>query len=391
VSVTEPVVRDLVDLFCGCGGTSAGFLSIPQFRFRFAADLDEWANDTYARNLGHRPSQLDLRELVESGDLAGWSEALRSEAQAPITLIGCAPCQGFSSHVKSRGDVRQRNSLLLVLGEIVCALRPAELLVENVPDIFANRNWPLFCAFRSMLEDAGYSVRARIVNFADLGVPQERFRAVILARLGAEPTFPSPKCDSPAKYSSVRDWIGLLPPLSTGQASESDPMHQASQHRPETVRVIEQVPLDGGSRPVGVGPRCLDAARDNHGGYTDVYGRLAWDKTAPTITARCRTPSCGRFIHPRDHRGLTVREAALLQTFPSDWVFEGPFDDRYKQVGNAVPPLAAQAFAEHIAAGWPQVTSEVGELEIANTPIGSSFSVLIPGIRRRNRRDRQAS
>jgi hypothetical protein len=119
-------------------------------------------------------------------------------------------------------------------------------------------------------------------------------------------------------------------------------MHETSRHRQSTLEILRRVPRDGGSRPAGVGPACLDRTKGVHGGYTDVYGRLAWSGPAPTITARCRTPSCGRFTHPEQDRGLTAREAALLQTFPSDWQFSGPFDDRYKQIGNAVPPAGEE-------------------------------------------------
>lgn len=171
--------------------------------------------------------------------------------------------------------------------------------------------------------------------------------------------------------------------MASGEVDPFDPMHEASRHRSSTIAIIQQVPLDGGARPAGVGPDCLQKARHSFGGYTDVYSRLAWSEPAPTITARCRTPSCGRFVHPEQHRGLTAREAALLQTFPAEWHLCGPFDDRYKQVGNAVPPAAAQVFADHIASGFPSYTNEVGLFEVEDRPVGSSFSVLIPGIRRR--------
>lgn len=374
----------LVDLFSGCGGTSAGFAATGDYVLHYAADIDGWANRTYARNLGLVPTQLDLGAVVESGSASAWAARIRSTADKPVALIGCAPCQGFSSHVKRAGDKHGRNELLEALGELSCALRPEAIVIENVPDLFARRNWRSFVRLRERLVDAGYRIRARVVNFAELGVPQERFRGVILARLGIEPTFP-PVQRAPESFATVREWMGHLPAVDSGGRHESDPMHQASQHRPGTLEVIRQVPQDGGSRPVGVGPRCLDETRARHGGYTDVYGRLAWDAPAPTITARCRTPSCGRFVHPQQHRGLTAREAALLQTFPAEWHFEGPFDDRFKQIGNAVPPLAAYAFARHISTGWPTVANEVGCIEVTDRPIGESFSVLIPGIRRRRR------
>lgn len=379
----------LVDLFSGCGGTSAGFLATHAYEHLYAADIDPWANSTYARNLGHTPAVQDLGALVRSGRAPRWAEQLRSSTDKHITLIGCAPCQGFSSHVKVVGDRHGRNRLLDALRLLIVELAPDSVFIENVPDLFAHRNWQSFCRLRRGLERAGYGVAARVINAAELGVPQERFRGIILARRGETPNFPDPLLSSAEEYSTVRDWIGDLPPVGSGETHALDPMHQASNHRPQTLRVIKQVPPDGGNRPIGVGPRCLDATRVRHGGYTDVYGRLRWDAPAPTITARCRTPSCGRFLHPEQHRGLTAREAALLQTFPPHWQFEGPFDDRYKQIGNAVPPLVAYAFARHIAMGWPRPRRELGCMEVDDHPVGESFSVLIPGIRRR--RDRGAA
>lgn len=380
--VSDPVYG-LVDLFSGCGGTSAGFVATGAYRLVYAADIDVWANRTFERNLGLAPEQLDLGNVVNTGGADLWARRVRERTDLPLVMIGCAPCQGFSSHVKRVGDRHGRNELLDALGQLAESLEPDAIVIENVPDLFATRNWESFVRLRERLVAAGYGVRARVLNFAEYGVPQERFRGVILARKGATPTFP-PALHSPGTFTTVREWIGDLPPLVAGARDERDEMHQTSRHRAATVEVISRVPRDGGNRPIGVGPRCLDDTRRAHGGYTDVYGRLAWDAPAPTITARCRTPSCGRFAHPEQDRGLSVREAGLLQTFPSTWMFEGPFDDRFKQIGNAVPPLAAYRLAAHLAQGWP-ASDEAGCMEIDHRPVGESFSVLIPGIRRRAR------
>lgn len=372
---------DLVDLFCGCGGASAGFMESGAFRHLYAADIDMWACRTFERNLGHKPAQLDLGQLADGAE--GWAEDLRSESSSPLTLFGGPPCQGFSSHVKMKGDRHDRNSLVPVFTRLAVALMPDVIVMENVPDLVSNRWWPVFLELRDTLRSAGYQVRTRIVNFAQLGVPQERFRLVLLGSRIGRPTFPQILRPDPKDFSTVKEWIGHLPFVGNGQVDPTDPMHEASNHRASTLEIIKQVPIDGGSRPANVGPECLRKARDAYGGYTDVYGRLAWSETAATITARCRTPSCGRFVHPEQDRGLTAREAGLLQTFPGDWHFAGPFDDRYKQIGNAVPPLAMQEIASHVASGFPSTVDEIGLFEVEDQPVGASFSVLIPGIRRR--------
>jgi DNA (cytosine-5)-methyltransferase 1 len=371
------------DLFSGCGGLSAGLESTGRFEGVYAADIDRWANDTYEANLGHRPDDMDLSELTDARRRSRWSAEIRSRVGDRLFLLaGGPPCQGFSSHVKVAGDRHGRNQLFELFGILAVDLEPDVILIENVADLVSARSWDTFSALRTRLRRHGYTVRARIVNMAQLGVPQERFRTVVVATKGRTPTFPSVRFNDQT-YSTVKEWIGHLPAVAPGESNPADPMHVTSKHRQATVDILSSVPKDGGSRPRGVGPACLDRTYGVHGGYTDVYGRLAWSGPAPTITARCRTPSCGRFAHPEQDRGLTAREAALLQTFPEEWQFAGPFDDRYKQIGNAVPPLAAAAIGQHIADGMPRVTEEVGLFEVGKAPVGSSFSVLIPGIRRR--------
>lgn len=372
-----------VDLFSGCGGLSAGLESTGHFEGVYAADIDRWANETYTLNLGLKPDDIDLLELADVKKRREWAGSIRDlVGDRPFLLAGGPPCQGFSSHVKTIGDRHGRNQLFEIFGVLAAELLPDTILLENVADLVSERSWNMFSSLRSRLRRRGYTVRARIINMAQLGVPQERFRTVLLATRGQRPTYPSAE-RTELTYSNVREWIGELPPVSPGEDNPDDPMHVTSKHRPKTLEILSQVPKDGGSRPRGIGPGCLDRTYGAHGGYTDVYGRLAWAGPAPTITARCRTPSCGRFAHPEQNRGLTAREAALLQTFPETWQFAGPFDDRYKQIGNAVPPLAAAALGHHIAKGMPSLPNEVGLFEVNNKPIGSSFSVLIPGIRRR--------
>jgi DNA (cytosine-5)-methyltransferase 1 len=140
--------------------------------------------------------------------------------------------------------------------------------------------------------------------------------------------------------------------------------------------------------PAALPPLAL--TRRAHGGYTDVYGRLAWDRPAVTITARCRTPSCGRFTHPEQDRGLTTREAALLQGFPVEYNFNGPFDDGFKQVGNAVSPLVARQLGEFVGALLAAENTsafEHGQPPISvDGPVGPGFAVTINGIKRRRER-----
>jgi DNA (cytosine-5)-methyltransferase 1 len=326
---------------------SYGFHSVAKatgfFGWRGAFDIDEHANRTYETNFGHRPIPIDLSGDIESTIK---SELRRNgrKAGTPLVVIGCAPCQGFSSHRKKDKRKDGRNSLVARFAEIAVSLNPCLIIMENVPDLLAKKHWEHFLRFKAVVEGAGYTINADIINMANFGVPQERFRTVVLASKVFEPLLPLPLFD-PSRFKTVRDAIAHLPVLDPrGGADPYDPMHRTSMHRSETIGILAQVPKNGGSRPRGVGPKCLDKVQ----GFFDVYGRLSWDKPAITITARCRTPSCGRFAHPEQDRGLSIREAALLQGFPPDFRFEGPFDDCYKQVGNAVPPAFSLVLACHL-------------------------------------------
>ena len=370
---------DFVDFFCGAGGMSYGFHKMAELtgrlRWAGAIDIDKHAIDTYEHNYGHRPQNLNLGEA----DISEIRNALDLKDGNELILIGCAPCQGFSSHRKKdhRGP-DFRNTLVGRFAEIAVELNPKMIIMENVPDLLAKKHWHHYQAFKDTVEAAGYHIAVKILGMADYGTPQSRFRTVLIAARDFIPTLPEPVL-SPDQYRTVRDAIGTLPPLKAGGKDPDDPMHITSRHRKETIEILKQVPKDGGNSPQGVGPECLDRVA----GFYDVYGRLAWDKTAVTITARCRTPSCGRFVHPEQDRGLSVREAALLQGFPKDFYFEGPFDDKYKQIGNAVSPIFSTRLAGHVLSML--AGKNHGEKDEAiNEPTFGSYSGMIAHVRQQN-------
>ena len=380
---------DVLDLFCGCGGASAGFRSAELHNARYriigGADFDRYCVATYEKNLRAPGIQVDLSRVRTAADVKKLLAATQRKEENPLFLVGCAPCQAFSSHTKNRIGPDKRRSLLPQLAHIATLLNPEAILIENVPELLTDRNWGYFRAAKRTLEAHGYTIRVQIYNFAEFGLPQERFRAVVLA-FKSQFEMPKPFLRA-SQFKTVRNAISNLPPLCAGQEDVHDPMHVTSKHRDSTINILRNVPKDGGNRPTGVGPKCLDNARGKYGGYTDVYGRLAWDRPALTITARCRTPSCGRFAHPEQNRGLSVREAALLQGFPPDFQFVGPFDDKFKQVGNAVPPLIAKFVAEHMYREFCEIEADkrisVDFSADIKSSIGPGFSNLINGIKKR--------
>lgn len=383
---------DVVDMFSGCGGMSTGFMSLngeaPSFRLAGAVDIDAVANRTYENNLGVKPFHADIGELARKPKLlAETIGGIRPDPTRPLVLIGCAPCQGFSSHRNEAGSTDPRNSLFVDFARIAARLCPAAVVVENVPELLTNKYWAFVERAREVLEKAGYFVHVGVHNMAEFGVPQERFRALMLAM---------PKKFRPPRgfldrgeFKTVRDAIGRLPPVKAGERHPKDAMHFTAGHRESTLKTIKAVPANGGNRPDDAGPDCLRRAKERNGRavYEDVYGRLFWDRPAITITAYARNPASGRYVHPEQHRGLSVREAALLQSFPSDYEFTGSFDERFRQIGNAVPP----AFAAHLAA---HVVRELASNEAVvefdrgiTAPVGPSFSRLIPSLKAGHRRD----
>lgn len=376
---------DVIDMFSGCGGMSAGFRAvngvIPTFRIVSAVDIDRVANRSYLANIGLAPLLEDVSRLANSKDsLSRVSES--RHRRNPLVLIGCAPCQGFSSHRNAAGQRDGRNSLFVDFAKVAIALEPEVVVVENVPELLTTRYWPYVREARRILESAGYQVHLGVHNMAEYGVPQQRYRALMLAlrRPFRKPT----GFLSRERFRTVREAIGHLPPIAAGQRHQSDPLHYTAGHQESTLATIKAVPKDGGNRPAGVGPESLRRIEQRQGraAYEDVYGRLWWDRPSITVTAYARNPASGRFVHPEQDRGLSVREAAMLQGFPSTYWLEGTLDERFRQIGNAVAPpfaaaLAAQILGELLATEQPRVPAGAGIQE----PVGSSFSRLIPALK----------
>jgi len=378
----------LLDFFCGSGGMSLGFSALsgiaPFFRIIGGCDINPDAARTYSQNFGVPVAETDIRELASD------KRALRRflsgtngyDSDTPLVVIGCAPCQGFSSHRKKVWDQEDgRNTLVSDFAKVATILKPVCVVMENVPELLSVKYWNNFESARDILRNAGYVVRQAIYNAASFGVPQERFRAVVIAMrhdfLLPEPIF------GPKDYRTVRQAIGHLPMVEPGKEHPLDKMHRSAGHRPETIDVIRAVPKNGGSRPPGVGPKCLDRVR----GYYDVYGRLFWDSPAITITHYARNPASGRYVHPEQDRGLTMREAALLQSFPAGFEFTGTFDAVFKQIGEAVPPGLACGVAANVVVELlsppPDEREKHASIPAITKPVSSSYSSVIAGIKTR--------
>ncbi len=332
-----------VDLFCGVGGLTHGLVRggvpvvagvdvDPSCRYPFEANNDAvfLERDVGALKASH------IRPLYPKG--------------ATRLLAGCAPCQPFSTYSRS-GRNRQYESqwpLVLAFGRLIQDLRPELVTMENVPQLADHEVFDRFV--ESLL---GYSVWWSVVECSDFGIPQTRKRLVLLAsRLGDQGLALTPTHQEP---TTVGETIGGLRELAAGQRDAEDPLHSAPALSPLNLARIRA------SRPGGTWrdwPNRLLAAchrRKSGATYPSVYGRMEWGRPAPTITTQCFGYGNGRFGHPEQDRAISLREAAMLQTFPADYRFTpagsaAKFNKMGRLIGNAVPVRLGEVIAQTLAA-----------------------------------------
>lgn len=335
-----------IDLFCGCGGLTEG-LKNAGYEVVGAIDNEPIAVKTYRTNHpGVHVWEQDIKDLTAS---AIFRKTGLREGELDL-LAGCPPCQGFSSlttlnnTVKADKHGKRKNELLFQFLRLVRALRPKAIMLENVPGLYKDNR---LTRFLKDLGKLGYHCElkkvVRVLNVSAYGVPQRRRRLILMTTLQGPVKFAKPL----KVKATVRDTIEKLPPA--GQSG--DALHDFPDRRtPAMMARIQATPLDGGSRgqvPLEHQPPCHQAQK----GFSDVYGRMKWDDVSPTMTSGCNNPSKGRFLHPREHRAITLREAALFQSFPVNYQF---CLDRGKgavalMIGNALPPVFIEAHAVQIS------------------------------------------
>lgn len=233
----------------------------------------------------------------------------------------------------------KRNDLIFEFQRLVRELRPKRVMLENVPSLLENQR---LTQFKETLENDGYTVKAEVKNVADYGVPQRRRRVVLLASRVSVVEFAKPT----KRVRTVRDTIYRLP----NPGKSGDPLHDIPENRTErTKKLIAAVPRNGGSR-ASLPARLILRCHKKSDGFKDVYGRMAWDEPAPTITTGCFNPSKGRFLHPTADRAITIREAALLQSFPKSYKFPANLGKikLASMIGNALPPRFIRQHAQAI-------------------------------------------
>jgi len=380
-----PGSRTTIDLFCGAGGITEGFRRAG-FSCLYANDIDHWAIETFKAN--HPGTRADNRP-VEDIDAAALRRELRLEPGDLDVVVGGPPCQGFSINAPERFLDDPRNSLFKHYVRFLDEFKPKTLLLENVPGMLSLGGGVIFDQIIHELGTRGYEVRARILFAAHYGVPQERWRMIVIgSRISPPPSHPYPTHYAHARANfkggktltfrlmpleehtllpavTVGDALGDLPRLSMGAGGEivayDRPAHtdyarsmraggsvtfnhaagKLSLQNAERMRYVKP----GGSWrdiPRHLLPRGMQQARLSD--HTKRYGRLRNDGLAGTVLTKC-DPHWGAVFLPDQDRALTVREAARLQSFPDSYKFLGPRVAQYEQVGNAVPVLMAEAVA----------------------------------------------
>ncbi|HCS53267.1 DNA cytosine methyltransferase [Rubinisphaera sp.] len=327
-----------VDVFAGCGGLSQGLVKAG-FNVSGAIEIDPIAASTY--QLNHKFVKV-IEDDITKVDGAYLLDQIGKNKGDLDLLAGCPPCQGFSSLRTKNGGLKiqdQRNELIFEFQRLVEQIAPKTIMMENVPGLMHDQRLTSFLTF---LKKRGYSVNCDILNTADFGVPQRRRRLILLASIYGKIEF----ADKAQKTTTVKRAIGKLKPA----GHSGDFLHDFPEKRtPRVMEMIKMIPKDGGSRkqlPDSMQLQC----HLNCKGFNDVFGRMAWDKVSPTITTGCFNPSKGRFLHPEEDRNITLREAALLQSFPKSYKFLRSSGKQQiaRLIGNALPPEFIRRHASSI-------------------------------------------
>jgi DNA (cytosine-5)-methyltransferase 1 len=341
VKETMGKVLSAIDLFSGCGGLSLG-LKGAGFAVAAAVEIDRKAQETY--RLNHPNVRLYAEDIRKLDPLQMLQEVGLKVGELDL-LAGCPPCQGFS-RLRTKNKVTSvrddRNDLVEDFLRFIEIMQPKTVMLENVPALARD---PRFVGMQSQLHALGYQTVVNVLDAADYSVPQRRKRLIMLASRVHVPMV----ADKAPKRLTIRQaFKGMAAP-----GRSRDKLHDLGESRSQKVRdLIALIPKDGGSRS-DLPPKFQLECHKRSDGFKDVYGRLAWDDVAPTITSGCHNPSKGRFLHPGQDRTISLREAAVLQGFPRSYKFDVTHgkESIALMIGNALPPPFITAHANAIRAG----------------------------------------
>lgn len=323
----------IIDLFCGVGGLTRGLLD-SGLNVIAGYDIDETCQYAYEHNNHVVFHQQNVRALT--------AEALAAEYDnnAVRILVGCAPCQPFSQMRSKMGQANlldEKYDLINEFGRLINEIRPVVISMENVPQLQRSN---IFYDFLELLARLNYHVDSRVIYCPDYGISQSRRRIVLVGSLLGEIEIIPPTHDRNTVF--VQDFIANLPEIAAGEICEDDFLHQSAHLSDINLQRIQASVPGGTWRDWPEELRCDCHRRETGRTYASVYGRMRWNQVGPTITTQFYCYGTGRYGHPEQDRALSLREGALLQTFPMNYDFINPdvpfsFKDIARHIGNAVP------------------------------------------------------
>jgi DNA (cytosine-5)-methyltransferase 1 len=336
----------IVDLFCGIGGLSYG---LKQSGLNVVAgfDFDQSCQFSYETNNKAKFIHKDIAQLTSKE-----IDEYFSGANIKV-LVGCAPCQPFSSYNYKHKNTDDKWGLLYQFARLIQEVQPDIVSMENVPQLLKFQKAPVFQDFVNNLEQSGYHVSYEIVYAPDYGIAQSRKRLILLASKLGKIQLIAPTCQKD-QYLSVKDVIGDLPMLQHGQADISDFVHKATRLSDLNLERIKSSKPGGSWKRDWADNLKLKCHKEKSGqSYCSIYGRMKWHDIAPTMTTFCTGIGNGRFGHPEQDRAISLREVALLQSFPPNYQFAPSASslkmrDVARQIGNAVPPRLGEVIGQSI-------------------------------------------
>lgn len=338
-----------VDFFCSGGGMSSG-LQNSGINILAGIDYDISCKETYESN-------INGAKFIHADAFSYTEQQLEQELNLQkndnnLILIGCSPCQYWSIIPTKKQKSEASKDLLKEFRRFVEYFNPGYVIVENVPGVKRRKTESGLEDFITWLEQNSYTVHASIHEVSEYGVPQHRKRFTLIANRITKDIIQPVKSTSEKK--SVQDFIGErngFPKINHGHKDSSDFLHTTAGLNQKNLNRLAVTPHNGGTRMAYVFNEEL--AAPCHFGktnvFTDIYGRMWWDRPAPTITTKFFSISNGRFAHPEENRAISLREGAVLQSFPKDYIFKGSSIAKIAQmIGNAVPPIYATAIGKAI-------------------------------------------
>lgn len=353
-----------VDVFCGVGGLTYG-LQAAGLTVAAGIDFDQSCEFAFEENNKAKFLHKDVTTITaeEVANLYP-TGALR-------ILVGCAPCQPFSQVPGEREDKDEKWRLLYSFAKLIEKVQPDIVSMENVIQLVGHKKGVVLKDFITKLESLGYEVTKQKVNAANYGVPQRRYRLILFAsKFGKIKLIPQTHSD--AEVLTVASAIEKLPALKAGEINTADPLHRARKLSPLNLQRI-QATSEGGDWTEWPADLLTDLkcrSTDTGKEFKSAYGRMSWEEPAPTLTTHCTGLSNGRYGHPEQDRAISLREAALLQSFPGTYAFIKENEVvrtgiLARHIGNAVPPKLGEAIAQSILQHLTKVTSYGRQAEMA--------------------------